>query len=73
MADDKGWPSKRVRDTFVSFFEERGHLNVKSSSGLLTQGDRPAPVAWRFIRIPIQSPLGLRAVGRELLGDGPIG
>ncbi|XP_073226123.1 alanine--tRNA ligase isoform X2 [Cicer arietinum] len=29
--DDQDWPAKRVRDTYIKFFQEKNHVNWKSS------------------------------------------
>lgn len=31
MAAGTEWPASRVRETFIKFFEERGHTGVPSS------------------------------------------
>jgi len=32
MTNPDGWTSRKVRETFLSFFEEKGHTRVASSS-----------------------------------------
>jgi hypothetical protein len=72
----KGWKKVAPGDGGRAYYFHRQTNTTQYDAGMLTQGgqgSRPAPLAWRFLRVPTHFPLNLHAIWWKLPAVGPPG